>query len=70
MESLRHALHQTLEVFKLIFLLARNLAVPEFSELIKYSGKTVNFNPAKDIPSLEGKVILVTGGMPLHPPTL
>ena len=43
---------------------------PELSKAFLTIGMGVKFNPATDIPSLDGKVILVTGGMYLLHPLL
>jgi hypothetical protein len=48
-------------VFEAIYntiLLVLNIILPALNNI----SKMVAFNPAKDIPSLAGKVILVTGG--------
>jgi hypothetical protein len=41
---------------------------PELSKAFLTFGMGVKFNPATDIPSLDGKVILVTGGTYPLPP--
>lgn len=54
------------EQFKQLFItsyfLIAEVLTPEFGEQIKNMGAKKSFDPAKDVPSLEGKVIIVTGG--------
>jgi hypothetical protein len=59
-------LYKLLPIFEAIYnavLLVLNI----FLSGVNNISKMVSFNPAKDIPSLAGKVILVTGGMSQPP---
>lgn len=49
------------EILATIIFLVFNFLVPTFKYTLQNMGG-VKFNPATDIPSLEGKIILVTGG--------
>ncbi|KAJ4341103.1 hypothetical protein N0V95_007323 [Ascochyta clinopodiicola] len=55
-------LRQLVEFIHTISLLVSGFVLPEIIDTIASFGMGVDFNPAKDIGSLEGKVILVTGG--------
>ena len=50
------------ELLILTYCLLVEVLLPEFSEQIKNMGAKSSFDPTKDVPSLDGKVIVVTGG--------
>ena len=50
------------ELFITFYFLVAEVLTPEFGEQIKNMGANKNFDPAKDVPSLDGKVVIVTGG--------
>jgi hypothetical protein len=56
-------LRQLLDFLHTVWLLGTGFILPEITDAITTLGMGVTFDPAKDIGSLEGKVILVTGGM-------
>lgn len=56
-----YILEQLLELFTTAALLTFNVLLPDFKAQLQNMGG-VKFNPTTDIPSLKGKVILVTGG--------
>lgn len=64
---------QLIDLLHTVWLLGTGFILPEISDAIRSLGMGVTFDPANDIGSLEGKVILVTGGTqafaPLHVPT-
>ena len=67
-KDFRTMLYILLPVFEAIYntiLLVLNILLSAVNNI----SKMVSFNPAKDIPSLAGKVILVTGGTS-HPPQI
>lgn len=51
-----------LELLVTLYILSVDFVVPEFAEYLRNMTASKKFDPAKDIPSLEGKVIVVTGG--------
>lgn len=46
----------------MVYCLLVEVLTPEFGEQVKNMGAKKSFDPAKDVPRLEGKVIIVTGG--------
>lgn len=62
-DIVRNALHQIIEVLTTLSLIGLNIGPAELRDWVKYSGKSIKFNPTKDIADLNGKVILVTGGL-------
>ncbi|KAF9698065.1 hypothetical protein EKO04_003909 [Ascochyta lentis] len=50
------------EFIHTVLLLVSGFILPEIIDTIASVGMGIDFNPAKDIASLEGKVVLVTGG--------
>lgn len=60
-------LRQVIELPVTYLLLFLDLAIPELRDFITEATMIKQFDPAKDIGSLEGKVILVTGGMTRPP---
>jgi hypothetical protein len=70
-DTILFILHQILEFATTATLLAYGFIVPELRDTITSFGMGKTFVPERDIGSLEGKVILVTGGKLSHliPPT-
>lgn len=67
LENISYTLRQISQVLNTILSFVPGFIVPEVRDWITTAGMGKKFNPATDIGSLEGKVILVTGGM--APPT-
>jgi hypothetical protein len=68
-ETILYILHQILELPITAVLLGFGFILPELRDWIANFGMGKAFDPARDIDSLEGKVILVTGGalyIPIH----
>lgn len=65
--AILYILRQILELPTTAILLGYGFIVPELKDTVTSIGMGKTFNPATDIGSLEGKVILVTGGMQLSP---
>jgi hypothetical protein len=61
-ETILYILHQILELPITAVLLGFGFILPELRDWISSFGMGKAFDPARDIDSLEGKVILVTGG--------
>ena len=55
-------LSQVLDFLHTLWLVGTGFVVPEIVDALTAIGMGLTFDPAKDIGSLEGKVILVTGG--------
>lgn len=64
--SILYILRQFWELPQTVFLLTLGFIVPEARDWITTLGMGKTFTPATDIGSLEGKVVLVTGGMETH----
>lgn len=64
--TILYILRQILELPTTAILLGFGFIVPDLHASIKCIGMGKSFNPERDIGSLEGKVILVTGGKQLH----
>jgi hypothetical protein len=62
-ETIVYILRQIFDLPVTAVLLAFGFILPELRDWITDFGMGKNFDPARDIGSLEGKVILVTGGM-------
>jgi hypothetical protein len=62
-ETILYILHQILDLPVTAILLGLGFILPELKDWITSFGMGKNFDPERDIGSLEGKVILVTGGM-------
>lgn len=62
-----HVLHKLFNFVRTVVSLVSGLLLPELKDIITTLGMGVNFNPATDIGTLEGKVILVTGGIAALP---
>lgn len=60
-KTIVYFVNQISQVVITVLILTFNFLIPEFLEYLRM-GAGKGFNPAKDIPSLAGKVILVTGG--------
>jgi NAD(P)-dependent dehydrogenase (short-subunit alcohol dehydrogenase family) len=71
LQSISSILHQILELLSTALLLSFGFILPELKDSITNFGMGKKFDPSHDIGSLEGKVILVTGGTYLSylPPT-
>jgi hypothetical protein len=65
LESISRILRQFFEVHVTAVLLGAGFTIPELKDSIAGIGMGKKFDPEKDIGSLDGKVILVTGGT--HP---
>lgn len=70
--AILYGIHAVTEIIYTIILFVTGIILPEVLDAVTALGMGVDFKPAKDIASLEGKVILVTGGMfnLLRPPTI
>jgi hypothetical protein len=55
-------LSQIIDFLHTLWLVGTGFIIPEIADAITALGMGLTFDPAKDIGSLEGKVILVTGG--------
>ena len=62
-KNILYTLRQISQVLNTILSFIPGFIVPEVRDWITTAGMGKKFNPATDIGSLEGKVILVTGGM-------
>lgn len=69
-ETILYILHQILELPITAVLLGFGFILPELQDWIASFGMSKTFDPARDIGSLEGKVILVTGGTHSPRPTI
>jgi NAD(P)-dependent dehydrogenase (short-subunit alcohol dehydrogenase family) len=71
LHSILSILHQVFELLSTALLLSFGFILPELKDSITTLGMGKKFDPSRDIGSLEGKVILVTGGTYLSylPPT-
>ncbi len=67
LSTVSYILREILHFSNTLFLLALGFILPEIQDGVKSFGMGVDFDPARDIGSLEGKVILVTGGTALTP---
>lgn len=62
-ETIVYILKEFVQLPIVASLFAFNVVLPELGEQLANMGGAKSFNPGKDIPSLAGKVIIVTGGM-------
>lgn len=63
-------LREIIDFLHTLWLVGTGFIVPEIADAITALGMGLTFDPAKDIDSLEGKVILVTGGTRVSVPDL
>ena len=61
-----NTLRQIFDFVNTVRLLLIGFVLPELKDTVTSNGMVVTFDPAKDIGSLDGKVILVTGGIWSH----
>ena len=62
-EAVLYTLRQILDVPSTVVLLVFGFIIPEVRDWITRIGMGKEFDPARDVQSMEGKVVLVTGGM-------
>jgi hypothetical protein len=69
-ESILSILRQIFELLSTALLLGFGFILPDLKDSIRHFNMGKKFDPSRDIGSLEGKVILVTGGtyLPISPP--
>jgi hypothetical protein len=68
--SIQRAVQQLVDIFSAALLLVVGVVFTELQDIVTNFGMGVDFNPSRDIASLEGRVIVVTGGTftPFKPP--
>jgi hypothetical protein len=62
LQSILSTLHQIFELLSTALLLSFGFILPDLKDSITNFGMGKKFDPSRDIGSLEGKVVLVTGG--------
>ena len=67
LQGLLYTLRAVVEFVHTVLLLVSDLVFLEITDTVAGFGMGVDFTPAKDVGSLEGKVILVTGGIVTRP---